>query len=111
MSYDIQLDMSALSELAHDLASVIDEFEKANDNARGTADATGSRELADRVRDFAQGWNIRRGKMIEDITTLQETIAAIVATFTEADEDMARALEEAVENPTPAADVPGGGNR
>jgi len=104
VSYDIQLDMDDLTALASDLASVIDEFEKAKSNAGEAADATGSRELADKVKGFANSWSIRRGKMIEDIKVLQQTIQMIAENFQAADEDMARALEEAAEDPPPARD-------
>lgn len=104
MSYDIQLDMGELETLASDLATVIDEFERANDNADDTAEATGSRELKDKVNGFASSWDIRRGKMIEDIKALQQTIQMITENFVAADEDMARALEEAAEDPPPARD-------
>lgn len=99
MSYDIKLDMDDLKALASDLRIVIEEFENANDNADDTADATGERELAGKVRGFASKWKIRRGKMIETIETLQQTIQTITETFEEADQDMARALEEAAEDP------------
>ncbi len=104
MSYDIKLDMDDLTALASDLAAVIDEFEKANSNADSTAEATGSRALADKVRGFASSWDIRRGKMIDDIKVLQQTIQMIAENFQAADEDMARALEEAAEDPPPARD-------
>lgn len=104
MSYDIQLDMDDLNALATDLAAVIDEFESADTNAGVAADATGASRLADKVRGFSTSWDIRRGKMIDDIKVLQQTIQMITENFEAADEDMARALEEAAEDPPPASD-------
>jgi len=103
VSYDIQLDMDDLTALASDLARVIDEFEKANGTARGVAEATGSSALRDKVEGFATAWDLRRDKMIDNIKVLQQTIQQITDTFTEADEELARALEEAAEDPPPAS--------
>lgn len=104
MSYDIQLDMADLEALASDLASVVDEFEKAKSNASEAAAATGSSPLADKVNGFANKWSITRGKMIDDVKSLQQMIQAITENFQQADADMARALEEAAQDPPPASD-------
>lgn len=104
MSYDIQLDMADLEALASDLAAVIDEFEEAKSNASEAAEATGHSDLADKVNGFANKWSITRGKMIEDIKALQQTIQMITENFQTADEDMARALEESAQDPPPARD-------
>ena len=103
MSYDIQLDMADLTALASDLATVIDEFEKANGNASEVAEATGSSSLQGKVEEFAKAWDLRRDNMIENIKVLQQTISMITENFTEVDEELARALEEAAEEP-PSAD-------
>jgi len=104
VSYDIQLDMDDLHALASDLATVIDEFESANGNADAAAEATGSRELKDKVSGFASSWEIRRGKMIDDIKSLQQTIQMIAENFEAADADMAKALEESAEDPPAPSD-------
>lgn len=104
MSYDIQLDMADLEALASDLAAVIDEFESAKANAAEAAEATGHSELSGKVKGFANKWSITRGKMIEDIKALQQTIQMITENFQTADEDMARALEEQAQDPPPASD-------
>lgn len=104
MSQDIELDTNALEALASDLASVIAEFENAKSNADETATATGADDLADRVRHFAGSWRIRRGKMVDDVKSLQQIIAQIAETMTQVDVDLAKALEEGAENPPPARD-------
>ena len=104
MSYDIQLDMDDLTALASDLATVIDEFEKANGNAKGVAEATGSSRLQDKVVDFSEKWDIRREKMLENVKVLQQTISQVIEGFTEVDTELAKALAETAENPPPAND-------
>lgn len=104
MSYDIELDMAALDALAKDLVTVIDEFENASSNAKTVAEATGASDLKDRVLGFESSWDIRRGKMVEDVKVLQQTIQMISESFTEADTELAKALEEAASDPPPASD-------
>ena len=105
MSYDIQLDMEKLRALASDLALVLEEFDNANGHADAAAEATGHDKLAGKVRDFAGSWNIRRGKMIEDITNLQSVIQMVAENFEEADAELARALDEAAEDPASVKNI------
>ncbi|NLF05319.1 MAG: hypothetical protein GX593_10025 [Actinomycetales bacterium] len=102
MTYDIKLDLAELDALASDLGTIIDEFEEAGSHADEAAESTGSRVLADKVRSFESSWDIRRGKMVEDIKSLQQNITTIAETFVDADADLATSLEDAGSNePTP----------
>lgn len=104
MSYDIQLDMADLTALADDLATVIDEFERAKANAGEAARATGHKELRRKVEEFATAWDLRREVMLENIKVLQQTIAQIAETFSEVDAELAKALEESAQDPPSARD-------
>ena len=44
--------------------------------------------MAGRVRDFAGNWDHNRGKLEEQLETVQDWLDAIVETFTELDEEM-----------------------
>ncbi|ROS76734.1 hypothetical protein [Cellulomonas sp. PhB143] len=93
--YDIQLDMTELTQLRDDLVAVVGELKGANDNADATADATGHDELRDRVHDFSHKWKIKREEMLENAENLQQILSQIVDAFTKVDADLARSLEEA----------------
>ncbi len=95
--YDLSIDMATLETLAADLASIVDELENADDNAKGAADATGHDELRDRVNDFADKWRIKREDMLADVKKLSSILTQIVQTFTEVDADLAKALEDSAE--------------
>lgn len=101
---DIELDLEGLRSLSRNLVTVIEEFENANGNADAVAEATGSRELRGKVEGFSSSWDIRRGKMIDDIKVLQQTVQMVADEFETADKDMATALEDAASDPPPAHD-------
>lgn len=95
--YDLSIDMATLETLASDLSSIVDELEDADDNAQAAADATGHDDLRDRVNDFADKWRIKREEMLGDVKKLSEILTQIVATFTEVDASLAKALEDSAE--------------
>ncbi|TPW72260.1 hypothetical protein [Schumannella sp. 10F1B-5-1] len=96
---DLKLDLQLLHQLKDDLEAIVKEFKNAEDFSDGVASATGHDELSGLVHDFAEKWNIKREKMLKNVETLQQQIAAISDNFTSVDKDLAKALEDA------AADV------
>ncbi|GAB2500803.1 hypothetical protein GCM10027063_45490 [Promicromonospora xylanilytica] len=93
--YDLSIDMNQLLTLSEDLKSITSELENADGNAQGVADATGHDELRDRVNEFADKWEIKRGEMLENVKKLSGIISQIAEAFDEVDTGLAKALEDA----------------
>lgn len=93
--YDLSIDMDQLTTLKEDLKAITSELENADGNAQDAADATGHDELRDRVNEFADKWEIKRGEMLENVKKLSGIITTIVDTFTQIDTDLGKALEDA----------------
>lgn len=101
--FDIDIDLDALEALGADLTKVATEFDQAHGNAADAAEATGHDGLRHQVIDFADTWNIKRGAMVDNITSLQGIIQQIAESFTQVDTDLAKSFDE-----SPAATAPGG---
>ena len=97
---DLQINMTQLRGLANDLKSIADEFKNADNNSEDAADATGDDELRGKVQDFADKWSVKRAEMGENVTKLQGIIQSVVDTFTQVDDELAKALEEKASDAT-----------
>jgi hypothetical protein len=93
--YDLSLNMAQLTALRDDLKKITSELENADGNAQAAANATGHDDLRDRVNEFADKWEIKRGEMLENVKKLSGIITSIVDAFTEVDAGLGRALEDA----------------
>lgn len=93
--YDLSIDMDQLRTLKDDLKAISSELEDADSNAEAAAKATGHDDLRDRVNDFADKWEIKRGEMLENVKKLSDIIAQIADTFSEIDSELAKSLEDA----------------
>ena len=93
MSLFLKVDGDLLESAASDLGTVSREFAQADARADGIADAVGDAGLADAVRGFSTSWSNRREKMREGIDDLYELTRAVADSFTEADGELASALE------------------
>ena len=93
--YDLSIDMDQLTALKDDLKAITSELENADGNAQAAADSTGHDELRDRVNEFADKWEIKRGEMLENVKKLSDIITQIVDTFKEIDSGLGKALEDA----------------
>ncbi|WP_275006232.1 hypothetical protein [Promicromonospora iranensis] len=93
--YDLSIDMDQLTTLKDDLKAITSELENADGNAQAAADATGDDELRDRVNEFADKWEIKRGEMLENVKKLSDIITQIVDTFKQIDTELGKALEDA----------------
>ncbi|WP_205710908.1 hypothetical protein [Isoptericola sp. BMS4] len=91
---DLRMDVAAVTELGESLSTVADEFEHANARSVGLAGAIGHEGLAEAVRSFAHGWDDKRATMTENLSSLAEAATAVATTFTDADSELARALDE-----------------
>ncbi|WP_402464984.1 hypothetical protein [Isoptericola aurantiacus] len=91
---DLRMDVAAVTELGESLSAVADEFENANTRSDGIAQSVGHDGLADAVRSFAHNWDDKRAKMTENLNSLAEVATTVATTFTDADSELARALEE-----------------
>ena len=92
---DLKLNLPHLQQLKDDLDAVVKEFTEADDFSDVVGEATGHDSLHQHVSDFAHKWNDTRKKMTEDVEALQKQIAAIVDGFTQVDQGLAKALNDA----------------
>lgn len=91
---DLRMDVAAVTELGESLSTVASEFENANTRSDGIAGAVGHEGLAEAVRSFAHNWDDKREKMTENVKSLADAASTVATTFTDADSELARALEE-----------------
>lgn len=92
---DLNIDGDALRNAATRTISVVEAFESAGSDAHEAADYVGHGGLANKVRDFADGWDIRRGKFSEELRELSALFEAIDDTFTDLDSQTASELRTA----------------
>jgi ABC-type transporter Mla subunit MlaD len=86
------VDVDLLESTAERLTSIVTAFEDADSHAGRVADAVGDDKLADAVRDFADKWRGRRGKMKDAIANLAELTTAAGSQFREVDTELADSL-------------------
>ena len=92
---DLNINLQLLHQLRDDLDAVVAEFTNADDFSDDVATATGHDRLGSHVSDFAHKWNDKRKEMTEAVQGLQNTISAITDGFTQVDDALAKALEDA----------------
>jgi len=68
---DLIVDADVVDRMREDLARVRREFENADDNSDGVAEAVGHGRLGDKLRNFSHNWTNRRGDLVEQLTTLE----------------------------------------
>lgn len=93
MAGRLTLDTVALREAGSGLRLVAQEFDDANAATDDLAAALGHARLADRVRDFAHGWDDRRAEMVGSIAALAEACTGVGEGFEGLDTDFAAALK------------------
>ena len=93
---DLNFDLQLLHQLRDDLDAVVTEFTNADEFSNDVATATGHDGLGGHVSDFASKWNDKRKTMLEAVTALQQKIGAITDGFTEVDDSLAKAMNDAV---------------
>jgi uncharacterized protein YukE len=95
---DLLVRSSTLEGAVNDLTAVIDEFSNAEEFSNQLAEAVGHDQLKDTVRNFGDGWNKKRTEMVELSTGVRDSIRSINDAFTQADADLATALDEPAGN-------------
>ena len=93
MADRLKLDTVALRDAGTSLRVVAQEFNDANANSDGVADAVGHAGLASCVRDFAHGWDDRRAKLVDSVASLAESCTGVSDGFEGLDRDFAAALK------------------
>ena len=90
---DLDIETDVLIEGGRALRVVAQEFQDANVRSDGIAAAVGHPGLADRIREFAHGWDDTRKGMLEGIGFLAEAAEGVGTTFEEIEEHFVGALE------------------
>lgn len=92
---DLRIDVAELTASASRAERIASEFSTAERIAdETTAGYTGHDGLAGKVHDFADKWDIARGKLEENLTTIADYLRAVVDTFDDLDTDLAASLEQ-----------------
>ena len=92
---DLRFDGNSLREAATRIRQVVDSFATAGVDARAAAAYVGHVDVARRVREFADGWDVRRAKISDELGQIADTLDAIDDTFTDVDNHAAATLREA----------------
>ncbi|GEB95975.1 hypothetical protein [Microbacterium lacticum] len=90
---DLRIDVAELTASASRAERIASEFSTAERIADETAGYSGHDGLAGKVHDFADKWDIARGKLEENLTTIADYLRAVVDTFDDLDTDLAASLE------------------
>ncbi|MFC0644092.1 hypothetical protein [Cellulomonas phragmiteti] len=92
----LRLSTDELITVGTDLRTVAAELHDANLTSTVIADAVGHPALAERVRDFAHGWDGRRAEMLEEVARLADACTGIGESFERLDTQFAAALRDDV---------------
>jgi hypothetical protein len=92
---DLSIDGDSLREAARRIREVVDSFATAGSDAHDAADYVGHGGLASRVREFADGWDIHRGKFSDELRQMADMLEAVDDTFTDLDNHIAAKVREA----------------
>ncbi|ONI65449.1 hypothetical protein ALI44B_00010 [Leifsonia sp. ALI-44-B] len=102
---DLKIRSDTLDDAVSSMTTVIQAFEQSESFANDVADAVGDGELTGAVQHFGNSWNKKREEMIASATAVRDTLKAINDAFTDADAELAKALDAPPEQsgPTPSA--------
>lgn len=95
MSADILIREDTLGGAVEGLAVVTAELEGAERFASDLANAVGHPGLSNAVQGFAEKWEHKRGKMLEETQALHSMLEAVAETFDSADRELMAAITEA----------------
>lgn len=99
----LRLDTSALRSAARSLYVISAEFVGAETYAQEVGDVVGHAGLAERLREFAEGWRIRRGEIEATVVGLAEVLMTTVNSFEGIDAELASNVRGSSSNPSGAA--------
>ncbi len=92
---DLSIDGDSLREAARRIREVVDSFATAGSDAHDAADHVGHGGLASRVSEFADGWDIHRGKFSDELRQMADMLEAVNDTFTDLDNHVAEKVRAA----------------
>lgn len=92
------LDLTRMRELHRGLTVTIGEFEHAGDTNNQLEEAIGNPdgrdELRDKASDFEKKWNDKRGKLLDNLKGVDDSLRQLIEIWTTWDEDTAAYYEE-----------------
>ncbi|PWB95977.1 hypothetical protein [Homoserinimonas hongtaonis] len=88
---DIQIDYGAIEHSRSEIDSAVSTLRQAGSLGSDIAGLVGHSGLASQVQDFADGWDINRGRLVDELTAISDSLQAIVDAFTDLDQQMANA--------------------
>ncbi len=89
---DLSVDLDGLSSFASRLDRIRDALESARDTLRGNDAALGDRTVVDALDRFEDRWRDGREKIEDNAKTLSTMVTESVATYRQADDDLASSL-------------------
>jgi hypothetical protein len=92
---NLLIDGDSLREAARRIREVVDSFATVGSDAHDAADYVGHGGLASRVREFADGWDIHRGKYSDELRQMADMLQAVDDTFTDLDNHIVEKVREA----------------
>ncbi len=92
---DLRIDGDSLREAARRIREVVDSFATLGSDAHDAADQVGHGGLASRVKEFADGWDIHRGRLGDELQQMADMLDAVDDTFTDLDNHTAKQVRQA----------------
>jgi hypothetical protein len=88
---DIRIDYGALELSRSEVDSAVSNLNSSGSMGADIAGLVGYPHLASKVETFADGWDINRGRLVEELSAISDSLQAIVDAFTDLDRQMADA--------------------
>lgn len=89
---DLSVDLDGLSDFAGRLDRIRESLESAKDSLRGNDDALGDGTVVEALERFEDRWRDGREKIEDNAKTLSTMVTESVATYRQADDDLAASL-------------------
>ena len=89
---DLTIDYDELDRARIDIDNAASTFSRADRVSSDIAGLVGHGGLAGKVNEFADSWDISRGKLQDSLEFIADSLQAVVDTFTELDSKQAGAL-------------------
>ena len=89
---DLRVDGDSLRDAARRIRDVVDSFSTTGTDAHDAANYVGHGGLASRVKEFADGWDVHRGKFSDELRQVADALEAVDDAFTDLDNHGAQTL-------------------
>ena len=90
---DLTIDYDELDRARREIDNAASTFRRADRVSNDIAGLVGHGGLAGKVNEFADSWDITRDKLQESLEFIADSLQAVVDTFTELDNEQAKALQ------------------